>query len=54
MSAKEYRSIFVKTETRNKIKVQAVKLGFPSMIDYLEMIASSPINKLKEVLAEKS
>lgn len=49
MSDKQYRSIFVKTETKDKIKIQATKLNFPSMVDYLEKLSNTPLNRLEEL-----
>lgn len=36
MANKEYVSIFVSRETRNRLKKKAVQLGYPSMLAMLE------------------
>lgn len=44
MSSKEYVSIFVKKETRDRIKQKAIKLGFPSMVAFLEWVSKKKIS----------
>lgn len=39
MSDKKYVSIFVKAKTRDRLKVLAIKLGYPSMISFLEEVS---------------
>ena len=52
MANKEYVSIFVLRETRDKLKIKTTQVGYPSMVSLLEALSEKTSGEIRQFLSK--